>query len=265
MAKRVSPVAQSPQALFGTNLGTTGSRRLMRCARRPENGRGSGLMAGGRRHGPGNGRRHVVGILRTGLGAVLSAAAATCLAAGCTGSATINFVSLHATEIDPPKTNIWRYDVRECYWWVDPDGEVNIAMKCRQQHLLLGKYGRVDLATSFVLGEPPAGSGRNYPVRRRETRTLVVSALHSLRLTSQQGIVAVTVEDDGTLRGSFRIWMASKPGLQLFSFLPRRPGRLLCFGTFHAVEDPKRGQAIRAHCESSGWARSARKTTSGPT
>ncbi len=99
---------------------------------------------------------------------------------------------------------------------------------------------------------------------RRETRTLFISALQRLRLTSQKGIVAVMVQDDGTMRGSFRIWMVSRRGLQLFSFLPRRPGRLLCFGTFHAVEDPERGQAIRAQCESRGWTRPPRKKTNGP-
>lgn len=179
--------------------------------------------------------------------------------AGCSGSATVRFVSLHATEIDPPPTTEWRYDAQECYWWIDEAGELNIALRCRQQSVLLGKYGRVDLDMSWVLGDPPAGSGRNYNIRGRETRTRFLSALHDLRLTSYRGIVAVTAREDGTLKGSFRIWMSPRAGVQFFSFLPQRPGPLLCSGSFHAVRDEKRGTAIRTYCESNGWARPPRK------
>jgi hypothetical protein len=181
------------------------------------------------------------------------------LAAGCTGSATIQFVSLHHEEIDPPTTKVWRFDASECYWWLDDAGELNVAMKCRQHNLLLGHWGDVELDLSFVLGEPPAGSGRNYPIRRRHTRSRFVSALQSQRLTSQAGIVGVIVEDGGAIRGSFRIWMMPQKQLRLFDFFPQQSGQLLCFGTFHAVEDAARGRAIRAHCEAEGWTRPARK------
>lgn len=175
-----------------------------------------------------------------------------CAAAGCGGTATIQFVSLHPTEIDPPGVTPSRFDAEACYWWVDEAGKLNVAMKCRRHHLLLGRYGRVSLDLSMRLDEPPAGSGRNYRVGRSKASAFFVSALHNLRIPSQGGIVGVTVGDDGTLRGSFRIWMKPRAGVRLFSFLPRRPGRLLCFGTFHAVKDAQRGAAILADCEIGG-------------
>jgi len=197
----------------------------------------------------------------------LGVIAVTWLAAGCTGSATARFVSLNPTAIDPPPAKVWPYDAQECYWWLDEAGDLNIALKCRRQHLLLGKYGRVDLDIAFTLGKPPAGSGRNYPVRRREIRTRFTSALHDMRLNSQAGIVAVMVQDDGTLRGSFRIWMTPRMELQLFSLFPQKPGRFLCFGEFHAVRNEERGKAIRAHCTFSSGSRPPREkqpTTSQP-
>ncbi|MFH1417199.1 MAG: hypothetical protein ABII12_02815 [Planctomycetota bacterium] len=186
------------------------------------------------------------------------------LVAGCTGSADIRFVSLDAKEIDPPPTTVFPFAAQECYWWIDAAGELNIAMRCRQRSLLLGKYGHVDFDMSLVLGDPPAGSGRNYKIGRRETRTFFLSAFHAQRLTSYSGIVGVTVKDDGTLRGSFRIWMKPQAELQMLSFFPQRPGPLLCFGTFEAVEDAPSGLKIRGHCESKGGKRSPR-TDSPPT
>lgn len=190
---------------------------------------------------------------------VVCAVVVVCGVVGCGGSATIQFVSLHPSEIDPPGVMPSRFDAEACYWWVDEAGDLNIAMKCRRHNLLLGRYGRVALDLSLRLDEPPAGSGRNYRVGRSKARALFVSALHNLRLPSQGGIVGVTVGDDGTLRGSFRIWMKPQAGVRLFSFLPRRPGRLLCFGTFEAVKDAERGGAIRADCEAGGWTRPPRR------
>jgi hypothetical protein len=189
----------------------------------------------------------------------VGAAVVACLAVGCSGSGTVRFISLHPSEIDPPQTQAWCYPAQECYWWVDDGGDLNIAMTCRKRSVLLGKYGRVDLDLSFVLDRPPAGSGRNYPIGRRETRTLFRSAWQNLRLISYKGIVGVTVRDDGTVRGSFRIWVTAKMGLRLFSFPPHGPGPLLCTGQFTAVRDAERGKAIRSHCESGGWARPPRK------
>ena len=173
----------------------------------------------------------------------------------------MRFVSLQSKEIDPPTTEVWQFPVQECYWWVDDAGDLNVAMRCPRHNPMLGKYGRLDLDVSFVLDKPPAGSGRNYRIGNRETRTLFASALQNLRLISTSGIVGVTMRDNGVLRGSYRLWMRPQIETDLFAFFPRDPGALLCFGTFQAVKDEKRGRAIRARCESGGWDRGPRPTT----
>ena len=182
------------------------------------------------------------------------------LTVGCSGSGVAQFVSIHPTEIDPPATIIWRMDAQQCYWWIDQAGELNVAMTCTRNNPLLGRFGRFDYDVSFVLGDPPAGSGRNYPVQQRETRSIFVSALQKQRLVSSAGIVGVILRDDGTLRGSFRAWMTpvADPTMS-FSFLPQQTGPLLCFGTFQAVKDEIRGKKIRERCEANGWTRPTRK------
>jgi hypothetical protein len=190
--------------------------------------------------------------------AVLAVAAMT---AGCNGSGDVRFVSLQAKEIDPPTTEVWQFPAQECYWWVDEAGDLNIALRCPKDNVFLGRFGHVDLDISFVLDKPPAGSGRNYRVTQRETRTLFVSAIQTLRLNSVSGIVGVTMKDDGTLRGSYRIWMLPQKTVDVFSLLPQDPGALLCFGTFRAVKNEERGKAIRTRCEAGGWVRGPRPTT----
>jgi hypothetical protein len=205
-------------------------------------------------------RREMVkrGVNPAVLGLALGAMAAS-LAVGCSGSGVAQFVSILPTEIDPPATSVWRMDAQQCYWWTDEAGELNVAMTCTRNNLLLGTFGRLDFDISFVLGDPPAGSGRNYPVQQRETRSIFVSALQNQRLISNAGIVGVNVRDDGTLRGSFRTWMVPVADAMSLSFLPQQTGPLLCFGTFQAVKDEARGKAIRARCEAGGWVRPPRQ------
>jgi hypothetical protein len=179
--------------------------------------------------------------------------------AGCSGSGLVQFVSMHKSEIDPPATTVWRFDAQQCYWWIDEGGELNVSLTCVRDNLLLGKLGHVEFDMSFVLGDPPAGSGRNYTILQRETRSIFRSALQDMRLASNAGIVGVTMRDDGTLRGSFRVWLAPLAGGASLSFLPQQTGPLLCFGTFQPVKDEVRGKQIRARCEAGGWFRPPRK------
>jgi len=194
----------------------------------------------------------------------IGALSAACLFCGCTGSAAIHFVSLHPTEIDPPPTEVWQFDAQECYWWVDEAGKLNLTWTHKKSNLLLGKFGLIELNMSLVLNEPPAGSGRNYRVRGNTLRAVFTSALQRQKLQSQSGIVAVMVDDENHIHGSFRLWVWPKKELQFFSFIPATSGRLLCFGTFRAVKDEPRGAAVRSYCESNAGARGVPKK-SGPT
>ncbi len=176
----------------------------------------------------------------------------------CSGRANIQFVSLNMTEIDPPQPKVWEFDAQQSYWWIDKSGELNIAAKHEERSLILGKLGRVDLGISLAFDEPPAGRARNYKIGQREARVLFHSGLSNQRFLPYAGIVSVIFRDDRVVRGSFRLWMAPVAELSILSVLPRRPGTVLCFGTFEAIHDEERGKSIRQYCESDGYSRPAR-------
>jgi hypothetical protein len=170
----------------------------------------------------------------------------------------MEFVSLNMADIDPPAAKVWSFDAQQGYWWIDETGELNIALKHEQRNVLLGKFGWADLGLSFAFDAPPAGRARNYTVKSREARIVYTSSLANQRFLPFAGIVAVIVGDDGVVRGSFRLWTAPLTEAPLFSFLPQRPGNVVCFGTFEAVKDAARGKAIRSFCESGGYSRPPR-------
>lgn len=184
---------------------------------------------------------------------------------GCTGSAEIHFVSLHSSEIDPPPAKVWRFDAQEANWWIDDAGELNLAFRGSKRNLLLGALGNSELLISLVPGPPPAGSGRNYALRQRETRVILKSPLADQRIISYTGVMTVIVEDAQNVLGSFRIWMKAREGLNLLSLLPRSPGSVLCFGTFRAVRNERRGRDIRQQCEAGGWQRPPKTSAPNPT
>ncbi|HKQ47031.1 MAG TPA: hypothetical protein VJZ71_03050 [Phycisphaerae bacterium] len=178
---------------------------------------------------------------------------------GCSGSARINFISLNTNAIDPPRTEPWRFNAQECYWWLDETGEFNLAMQCRKANLFLGRLGDVEIDLSFALDGPPAGSGRDYPLRQREVRAAILSPAGNQRFNIHTGVCSVITGKDGTYRGSYRVWMTPIAEVNILSILPQRPGPILCFGTFHAVRNPERGSEIRAKSESFGAVRPPRK------
>lgn len=182
------------------------------------------------------------------------------LATGCTGSARVGFVSLNSQAIDPPRVEPYELTAQECYWWLDDAGDLNLALRCRRSNVLLGAYGHLDVEISFALDRPPAGSGRDYPLRHREVRIVVRSALQHQRFTPISGIMCVLVKDGDERHGSFRIWLNTVAEVGLLSFLPQRPGPVLCYGTFRAVHDRERGQAILLRTEEGGWARPPKGT-----
>jgi hypothetical protein len=181
---------------------------------------------------------------------------------GCAGTAKINLISLNTTAIDPPPTEPWRFDAQQCFWWADETGDFNIAMQSRQGNLFLGKLGDIEIDVSLALDGPPAGSGRDYALRQREGRAVLLSPSGNRRFVVHSGVCDVLTGKDGTYRGSYRLWMTSLSELNVLSFLPARPGPLLCFGSFYAVHDEKRGRAIRELSEKDGWVRPPRKPKS---
>lgn len=178
---------------------------------------------------------------------------------GCRGSATVQFVALHPSEIDPPSTEVTRFDAPEAYWWIDQAGEINVAVRCLKRNVWLGRLGDAELAFSLTPGPPPAGRARNYKIALRESRILIRSGWRVQRFTAFAGILGLILDDETHAHGSFRVWLQPQAQLSLFAFPPQPPGSVMCFGTFKAVRDAFRGEEIRATCEADGWTRPTRR------
>lgn len=177
--------------------------------------------------------------------------------AGCNGSATINFVSVDFFAIDPPPTQVYRFDPQQCFHWVDEGGLLNIAMQF-ENISLAGPLGKVVLQVSFVLDTPPAGNGRDYSLQPVSVRGRLRAAAEDHRFVCHLGILSVTRRPGGHLCGSFRMSLQHMPGVSVFGILPQRPGSFLVFGTFDAVADSALGRAIRESTESANWQRPVR-------
>lgn len=196
----------------------------------------------------------------------LAFVSAVWLSVGCSGSATVDYVSLDPKEIDPPPATALRFDAGECYWWVDETtNELCVSMRCVKRNLLLGKYGRTEVLTSWVLDDPPAGSGRNYTIGPRETLTVFHTAFQSTVVGSFAGIVGLLVDDENNIHGSFRIWTKPRTNRLTLSLIPQNTNPYLSFGTFKAVKNAEQGKAIRAEVERLGGVRAPRLRTASPT
>lgn len=180
------------------------------------------------------------------------------MAVGCGGRAEISLISLNAQAIDPPRVEPSVFNADQCYWWVDEEGDLNLAMRSQWTTLILGRFVTNEFAMSLVLDKPPAGSGRDYRVGLRESRTILTSPLQTQRLFSTAGVICVLMDPGDATHGSFRIFMTPLQDQTAISILPYRPGPILCYGTFRATRDAERGMAIRHHCEEHGWLRPPR-------
>ncbi|MCC7315411.1 MAG: hypothetical protein IT419_11380 [Planctomycetes bacterium] len=170
---------------------------------------------------------------------------------GCSGSARFGLVSLNTRAIDPPRVEPFEFSADECYWWTDDSGNLRIALHARQRNLFLGKLGVVDIDLSLCLDKPPAGLGRDYPLHHHEPRVMIRSVMQTQRFASVSGIASVLVKPRDQMHGSFRILLnpISEPGM--ISILPAKPGPVLCYGTFRAVHDAKRGAALLSQSDAS--------------
>ncbi len=164
--------------------------------------------------------------------------------AGCTGSATVNFISLHPTEIDPPSTEVHRYDAHEAYWFVDGDGNLKICFHATKSWGL----SAMQLDTAIVPGGPPAGSGRDYEIKGSAARAVIKGFLTHIEYKFYNGVASVIVDDERHIHGSFRLWMRSNDAPTIWSFIPRTHASILCFGTFKAIKNEKAAKEILIKC-----------------
>ena len=142
----------------------------------------------------------------------------------------------------------------ECYYWINDDGKLCIAMQ-RRSGRLLGNWFRREFLLSMVLGEPPTGDARTYFGHRRTLRALNHRGLAHDRYASFRGATGVWGYGTGTLNGRFRFTVKGQSYLVLTDWASDRLELLT--GAFTAVENRTAGERIFAKTEAQGLARPA--------
>jgi len=172
---------------------------------------------------------------------------------GCAGHGTVEVASLNFAAIDPPapppRSTCLALD--RCYWWLEEDGTVCVAMQRDIAFAFVPDRFRFRL--SLRLERLPAGKARQYRVGRKELRAVARFGISESRFTSVAGIVALYREPHDRLRGSFRLLVERRVAGLLGGF--GAPQRYLFQGTFVAVRDRQRGQPILEATESGGFER----------
>lgn len=146
------------------------------------------------------------------------------------------------------------YKPNECYYWINDDGKLCVAMQ-RRGGRLLGNWFRREFSLSMVLGEPPTGEARTYFGHRRTLRALNHRGLAHDRYASFRGATGVWGYGSGTLRGRFRFSVKGQSYLVLTDWASDRLELLT--GAFTAVENREAGERIFAKTEVQGLARPA--------
>jgi len=165
---------------------------------------------------------------------------------GCTGTGSVHMVSLATRKINPAEPLVITVKPGECYYWRDERDRLCLALREFRGSLFSRVLERETLI-SFVLGEPPAATSREYPVNTSTFRWRRRGGLTHLRAGSLNGVVAVWDYGKRTLRGRFRLTIRQ----QSYSVLTGWSGdaRYIVVGEFQAVRDAERGQAILKRTE----------------
>lgn len=177
------------------------------------------------------------------------------LLAGCAGGGRVELVALNFEAIDPPAgpaPRVSRLELDQCYWWLDEQGHVWVALQ-REQRWPVGPDWRFRFQLSFALDEPPAGQARDYRISRREFRAAARFGPSQSRWESVRGIVALYREPGDRLRGSFRLQVTREVQRPLGDW--SRPVAYIMLGTFTAVRDEARGRRIAEGSEFPGHER----------
>jgi hypothetical protein len=188
---------------------------------------------------------------RTRRAALCAWVAALACWAGCRGGGKVDFILLSYQSIDPPSPAVTTVELDGCYWWIDEEKRLWIAME-REIRPVLVPFAHFTFQLSLALDKPPAGPARDYEIGARELRAVVRLGPTESRFTSRRGIVAIYREGPDRLRGSLRI-EASREVYAVFGWT--QPSRMLILARFSAVRDPERGRLIAATTEANGWHR----------
>jgi len=185
---------------------------------------------------------------------IAAATAMTVLtSAGCAGRATVHMIPLGAKRIDTTAPLIVRVSPDRCYFWVNEQEELCIAMR-RFSGSIFGKRFEKEFLLSLVTKGLPAGSGREYRMDRRTARMTHDMGFRHTRSASLSGILAIwNYRQDQLLRGRFRFTAKE----QSYSVLKGWNGNdaVLVVGEFMAVEDRARGERLLSRTEQGAMGR----------
>jgi hypothetical protein len=178
---------------------------------------------------------------------------------GCTGGGQVELTALDYQMIDPPAAKMAKMDVDRAFWWQDAEGYVWIGLE-RVTAPLFGRFGTFSFQHSFAVDRPPASKrGRNYILGTREFRARYKLGPSESRFVSRTGILALYPEPGDRMRGTFKLEAMRQTSRLLGGWGPAT--RYLLMGSFVAVHDAGRGEAIATATESNGWDRGPRATS----
>lgn len=186
------------------------------------------------------------GFVRWILTRLLRSSLLVVLFSGCTDRGRLEMISLNTRRITSAEPLVISLRPEESYWWLDEQGTLCIAFRGSHDSIFGPAFSR-ELLLSFVLGEPPAGSGREYAVNTNTLRFRRRAGLNHLRGHSLTGAAVVWDYGRPRLRGRFRLTLRQ----QTYSVLTDWTGdaRYLVVGEFEAKFNPAAGARILAATE----------------
>ena len=160
---------------------------------------------------------------------------------GCASPSHLHLVMLGSERISSTETLTVDVEPDECYFWINDENQVCVAMH-RHDRSWRGSVHDYDFAGSFVLDEPPAGEGRNYPVGERTFRSKTKNGYIHTRMLSRTGVVGIWNYENDSLDGRFRFFARQQSYSAFVGWGGER--HVLVVGEFSATRNRDKGEAI---------------------
>ncbi len=177
---------------------------------------------------------------------------AVALIGSCAGRASVHLIPTGPTPIPTAGPLLIELSPKECYFWIDDDGRLLLAMRAHHASLWGSGFER-EFILSLVLKKVPAGSARYYRATRRTMRARYRHGLGHTRAASLTGSVLVSDFGTSRMKGRFRIKAKQQSYFVLTGW--GRDALVLFVGEFAAVENRIHGERILARTEESGMER----------
>ncbi len=177
------------------------------------------------------------------------------LHSGCAPVATVHVIPLNLQKINVNRPLLATFTADECYYWVNDESELCIAMTGKIKAGLfstrffgiVGRPGRHEFDLSLVLEGLPAGSSRAYLATFRTARSRMRDGGAHTRFASFEGVVSVWDYGGQKMGGRFRLKAVQQSFMVLSGWW--RDTQVLCLGEFTAEHDRRRGEALFARTE----------------